>query len=140
MGTEGSDTPLEKLGESTCWSLLRTVDVGRIAVATDDGGVDIFPINFVVDHGTIVFRTAAGTKLTRLSHGGEVSFEADDSDLDDGVAWSVVVRGAAETIHDRTDLFDSFDLELRPWHASHKPFFVRLVPTSTTGRRFTVTS
>ena len=108
-GSDGVETPLEVLSESECWRLLRTVDVGRIAMATDDCSVDIFPINFVVDHGTIVFRTAAGTKLTRAAKASEVAFEADDSDLDgDGAAWSVVVRGVAETIEGRTELFDAF--------------------------------
>ena len=138
--TEPDDTPLEVLSESECWRLLRGVDVGRIAIATEDHRVEIFPVNFVVDHGTIVFRTAAGTKLTRAARASEVAFEADDSDLEgDGVAWSVVVRGAAERIEGRTDVFDAFGLDLRPWHASNKPYFVRLVPTETSGRRFVVT-
>ncbi len=137
---EPDETPLEVLSESECWQLLRSVDVGRIAMATDDGSVEIFPINFVVDHGTIVFRTAAGTKLTRAAKAEEVGFEADDSDLEgDGVAWSVVVRGPAETIDGGDELFDAFELDLRPWHASNKPYFVRLVPRMTSGRRFVVT-
>ena len=134
------ETPLEVLSESECWRLLRSVDVGRIAMATEDCSVDIFPINFVVDHGTIVFRTAAGTKLTRAAKASEVAFEADDSDLEgDGIAWSVVVRGTAEAIEGHNDLFEAFELDVRPWHASNKPYFVRLVPHSTSGRRFVVT-
>ena len=130
------DDSLEILSESECWRLLRLVDVGRIAIPTDDHGVDVFPINFVVDHGTIVFRTAAGTKLTRVERAPVVAFEADDSNLDNGIAWSVVVKGHAEMIDDLTDVLDVFELDVRPWHESNKPYFVRLAPTSTTGRRF----
>ncbi len=36
------------------------------------------------------------------------------------------------------DLFESFDLNVRPWHVSRKPHFVRVVPMLTTGRRFEV--
>ena len=39
-----------------------SAQVGRLAVSIKEQP-DIFPINFVVDHGTVVFRTAEGTKL-----------------------------------------------------------------------------
>lgn len=53
---------MDILTDDECWELLRTATVGRLAV--DVGGrPDIYPINFVIDDGTIVFRTGAGTKL-----------------------------------------------------------------------------
>jgi uncharacterized protein len=45
-----------------CWALLRSQEAGRLAVLIADRP-EIFPINYVVDHGTVVFRTAEGTKL-----------------------------------------------------------------------------
>lgn len=132
--------PLEELSESECWTLLRTVDVGRLAAPSGRGGVDIFPVNHIVDQGSIVFRTAAGTKVTEAVEAAEVAFEADnaacshDAQLDD--PWSVVVHGVAELITTQTGLFDSFELTVRPWHVSNKPYFIRLVPTSVSGRRF----
>ena len=45
-----------------CLDLLRRREVGRLAVSITDHP-DIFPINDVVDRGTVVFRTAEGTKL-----------------------------------------------------------------------------
>ena len=50
------------LDTHTCLDLLRTSEVGRLAVSITDHP-DIFPINYVVDRGTVVFRTAEGTKL-----------------------------------------------------------------------------
>jgi len=132
--------PLGELSESECWTLLRTVDVGRLATPTARGGVDIFPVNHLVDQGSIVFRTALGTKLTHALDATEIAFEADnaarthDEQHDD--PWSVVVHGTAEKIIRHTELFDSFDLAVRPWHVSNKPYFVRLVPTAVSGRRF----
>ena len=38
---------------------------------------DIFPINYVVDHGAVVFRTAEGTKLAAAVLGQGVAFEID---------------------------------------------------------------
>lgn len=133
-----NEDPMEVLGESDCWALLRNTSVGRIAYPTAGGGVEIFPINHIVDQGSIVFRTAAGTKLAGATNAAEVVFEADNSNIERGAAWSVIVKGHAEMITVANDLFESFDLNVRPWHASRKPYFVRVVPISTTGRRFNV--
>ena len=48
--------------------------MGRLAVVVA-GHPDIFPINYVVDHASIVIRTAAGTKLAG-SKSRQVAFEA----------------------------------------------------------------
>jgi uncharacterized protein len=134
------DDQPEVLDESTCWELLRTVDVGRLAIPTPDGRVEIFPVNHIVDQGSIVFRTAMGTKLSSATAATEVAFEADNSGEHAGMAWSVVLHGRAELITHPTELFDSFELDVRPWHASRKPYFVRVAPTSVSGRRFVVDS
>lgn len=136
------DQPLEELSESECWTLLRTVGIGRLAAPTARGGVEIFPVNHVVDQGSIVFRTALGTKLTTALDALEVAFEADNaastvSEQDDD-PWSVVVHGTADLIKLDTELFDTFELAVRPWHSSNKPYFVRLVPTVVSGRRFRI--
>jgi nitroimidazol reductase NimA-like FMN-containing flavoprotein (pyridoxamine 5'-phosphate oxidase superfamily) len=100
---------------------------------------DIFPINYVVDHGTIVFRTAEGTKFAAAVLGTGVAFETDGYDAKTGEAWSVVIKGVATEIQNMYELFDAQDLPLFPWTASPKHRFVRIVPELTTGRRFTVT-
>jgi len=136
--------PLERLSESQCWTLLRTVDVGRLATQSAHGGVDVFPVNHVVDQGSIVFRTSLGSKLTNALGATEVAFEADnaartiDEQIDD--PWSVVIHGTAKLITLETELFDSFELTVHPWHVSDKPYFVRLIPTLVSGRRFRIAS
>ena len=72
--------------------LLRSSVVGRLAVSITEYP-DIFPINYVVDHGCIVFRTAEGTKLAAAVLGRGVAFEVDGYDQARGEAWSVVVKG-----------------------------------------------
>jgi nitroimidazol reductase NimA-like FMN-containing flavoprotein (pyridoxamine 5'-phosphate oxidase superfamily) len=99
---------------------------------------DIFPINFVVDHGTVVFRTAEGTKLAASVLGQAVAFEVDGYDAASGEAWSVVIKGHASEIQRMQELFDASELPLFPWHAAPKPRFVRIVPDELTGRRFHV--
>jgi len=128
---------MEELGVAECWSLLRREEVGRLAVSIADHP-DIFPINYLVDGESIVFRTAAGTKLAASVLGKGVAFEIDGYDAIAGDAWSVVVKGYAREIEHMLDYFDADDLPLFPWHASVKPNIVRVTPDIITGRRFHV--
>jgi uncharacterized protein len=123
------------LAVNVCWALLRSHEVGRLAVSIADRP-EIFPINYVVDHGTVVFRTAEGTKLAGAIQ-RDVAFEADGYEPGTGEAWSVVVKGRAEEIA-RHELLDTADLPLFPWHTAPKQRFVRIVPDEVTGRRFRV--
>jgi nitroimidazol reductase NimA-like FMN-containing flavoprotein (pyridoxamine 5'-phosphate oxidase superfamily) len=129
--------PADRLESSTCWALLRTVQVGRLAVVVD-GKPEIFPLNHVVDHGSIVFRTADGTKLAAAVAGRPVAYESDGFDAETSEAWSVVFKGTASEIHDLDDLVAASLLPLEPWQGSPKHRFVRIVPEEVSGRRFTV--
>ena len=133
MGHEKS--PVEQLSEDTCWALLRTTAVGRLAVWVDDHP-DIFPLNYAVDHGTVVFRSAAGTKVSAALSDSPVALEADGYDPETSQAWSVVVRGDAQRISRPQELIDTLELPLFPWQAGDKGQFIRIVPTTTSGRRF----
>ena len=117
--------------------LLRSTEVGRLAVSITDHP-DIFPVNFVIDRGTVVFRTAEGTKLAAAVLGRAVAFEVDGYNSDSGEAWSVVVKGHAVEIERMQDLFDALDLPLFPWHSAPKHRFVRIEPHQISGRRFHV--
>jgi nitroimidazol reductase NimA-like FMN-containing flavoprotein (pyridoxamine 5'-phosphate oxidase superfamily) len=130
--TGGNDIAV--LSADDCWALLRTAAVGRLAVVTD-GHPDIFPVNFAVDGGTVVFRTAGGGKLT-AALGAPVAFEADGAE--DGHAWSVVLRGRAAQVLGTEGLLDTLALDLHPWQAGEKGRFVRITPTQLSGRRFPV--
>jgi nitroimidazol reductase NimA-like FMN-containing flavoprotein (pyridoxamine 5'-phosphate oxidase superfamily) len=130
------DTPVPpvRIPEHECWLLLREAMVGRLAVVVDDAP-ELFPVNHVVDHGTLVFRTAEGTKLA-AAVGHQVAYEVDGFDPGDGEAWSVVVHGVAREVRELHDVLDALQLPLVPWHADPKPRLVRIEPTSVTGRRF----
>lgn len=130
-----SDTT--ELSVSECWALARSAPVGRLAV-TVGGGPDIFPVNHVVDHGTIVIRTAAGTKLG-ASDKQPVAFETDGYDVDRGEAWSVVVKGVARAVEDLYEVIDVLQLPVFPWQGGPKPYFLRIEPRLVTGRRVRVT-
>lgn len=131
-------THVEHLDSRQCLDLLRQVSVGRLAVWIDDHP-DIFPLNYTVDHGTLVFRTHEGTKLSGALGETPVALEADGVDAVSGMAWSVVVKGKAAALAGTEEVLDSASLFLFPWQAGRKDHFVRITPDSITGRRFHVT-
>jgi nitroimidazol reductase NimA-like FMN-containing flavoprotein (pyridoxamine 5'-phosphate oxidase superfamily) len=135
--TTARTTEIEELDHPACWELLRAGEVGRLAVAIA-GHPDIFPVNYVVDHGSIVFRTEAGTKLAAAVLGTGVAFEIDGRDDATGTAWSVVAKGVAHEVVQLHDYVDALDLPLHPWAGGSKSRFVRILPDVLTGRRFTV--
>jgi nitroimidazol reductase NimA-like FMN-containing flavoprotein (pyridoxamine 5'-phosphate oxidase superfamily) len=130
-------TPMQILSLDQCWALLRSSEVGRLAVCIANHP-DLFPINYVVDHGTLVFRTAEGTKLAASVLGRAVAFEIDGYEPARNEAWSVVVKGQAREALSLHEVLSNLELPLFPWHRSPKPRFVQIVPDEVTGRRFTV--
>ena len=88
-----SQDELEELTRAECLELLRTHDFGRVALVVE-GRPLIFPVNYGMEGDTVVFRTGPGTKL-RWAPMRRVAFEVDEIDRDRGVAWSVLVQGAA---------------------------------------------
>jgi nitroimidazol reductase NimA-like FMN-containing flavoprotein (pyridoxamine 5'-phosphate oxidase superfamily) len=135
MSTESENLTVE-LDESACWALLRSAAVGRLAIVVSHRP-EVFPINFVVDHATVVFRTAEGTKLD-WSAGRDVAFEVDGYEPESREAWSVVVKGLAREIKRMHEALEALELPLFPWQASSKPHIVRIEPEAITGRRFRV--
>ena len=134
-----ASSAVEVLDANACWDLLRGVSVGHLAVLVD-GHPEIFPVNYKVDHGSVVFRTGDGTKLHAAARPTAVALEADGTDQDKRTAWSVHVKGHAEVLEPSPELMAGVGLTLFPWQAGHKDHFVRIVPTTVSGRRFTVTS
>lgn len=126
---------LEMLPLADCLRLLTTVPVGRLGFDVD-GEVVILPVNHAVDGDTVVFRAAAGSKLSAAEGQRTVVFEADDYDARTRTGWSVLVNGRAETIYDETEIQALGRLELAPWpDAVDRPSWVRIRPSSVTGRR-----
>jgi nitroimidazol reductase NimA-like FMN-containing flavoprotein (pyridoxamine 5'-phosphate oxidase superfamily) len=126
-------TPITELSTERCWALLEANPMGRLAAAAA-GEVDIFPINYIVDAGTLVFRTAPGTKLVELTIHSSVALEIDG--YSETEAWSVVVKGRAAAVESRREADALERLPLTPWIPTPKFVFVRITPTEVSGRRF----
>ncbi len=123
-----------ELTRSECFELLANEHLGRVAV-TDDRGPVVFPVNFVLDRHTVVFRTEAGTKLHAASRGSRVCFEVDGTDLAAHTRWSVIVRGEITEVTDRAELARLRELPLRVWGPGARNHYVRILPAQLTGRR-----
>lgn len=125
------------LDPAACWDLLASAEVGRLAVAVGRHP-DVFPVNYLVDQTSIVFRTGEGTKLAAIVTNPDVAFEADGYHSETGEAWSVVVKGYAAEITRVFDLPDTSVLPAAPWQAGVKSRMVRIVPEQISGRQFHV--
>jgi uncharacterized protein len=131
----GAPADVSELSERECWARLRTEAYGRLGVIGPDGPA-IYPINALVDHGSIVFRTTEGGKLDALRADPRVAFEVDGWDREDQMAWSVLLTGIAHEVTQMIESLDVTEIGVTPWQAGSKPTFVRLVPNSVTGRSF----
>ncbi|MGC7271003.1 pyridoxamine 5'-phosphate oxidase family protein [Mycobacteroides abscessus subsp. abscessus] len=124
--------PVTLLEKYESWTLLSSAKLGRLVVI--DGKPEIFPINFVTQRGTVLFRTAEGTKLFGAVVSDQVLFEADD--YNDIGGWSVVVRGAAQVLSTSVEIDEADGAGLYPWIPTLKLHYVRIIPAQITGRRF----
>lgn len=131
--TSETDQPVTILSASESWDLLASVTLGRL-VTDVDGQPEIFPVNFVVQRRTILFRTAEGTKLVSAAINNHVVFEGDDHGTSEG--WSVIVKGLARMLRTNEELEEAERAQLLPWTATLKQHYVRIQPVSISGRRF----
>lgn len=83
-------SPVTRLSEAEAWELLRSSPVGRLATVINRQP-DVFPVNFVVEGTSVIFRTAEGSKLLQVTVNERVAFQADGWVTDTG--WSVVAKG-----------------------------------------------
>lgn len=126
---------LEILPFDMCLDLLATVPVGRVSFFAD-GEIVVLPVNHVVDGQDPIFCTTRGSKLSAAEGQNLVAFEADDYDERTQSGWSVLVNGRAQGVYEDAEIERLSRLGLHPWvTAVERPFWVRIRPTSISGRR-----
>ncbi len=128
-----SEEPVTVLDEDESWELLSSAALGHL-VTCAGSRPEIFPVNFVAQRPTVLFRTAEGTKLLGSVINKHVAFEADSHSLDEG--WSVIVQGTAEVLSTSAEIAEADRAGLRPWVATLKLRYVRIHAESISGRRF----
>lgn len=124
---------LAQLSTEECWDKLGTHGVGRIAVPVQPGPA-VLPVNYLVDSGTVVYRTGAGD-AAEPAPGEGVSFQVDQIDDRLSRGWSVLLTGTAERVDDpaQSDVLAARAPE--PWAGGNRPVWIRIRPKSVTGRR-----
>ena len=127
----------QELARSECFRLLASQHLGRV-VLIDELGPAAFPVNYVLDGHTVLFRTDEGSKLDAALRGARVAFQIDGADQASRTGWSVLVRAEAVEVIDSDDLARLGELPLYPWAPGAKTHYVRLLPALLTGRRIAV--
>ncbi|MBO1414500.1 pyridoxamine 5'-phosphate oxidase family protein [Streptomyces sp. FH025] len=122
------------LTEPQCWELLGTHGIGRIGLPVEPAPI-VLPVNYAVDAGTVVYRTAAeGAAAPRA--GAPVSFQVDHIDDRRSRGWSVLMVGEAQHVGDPAEQERLAALPgATPWAGGSRPLWVRIRPYKVTGRR-----
>ncbi|MGW1225011.1 helix-turn-helix domain-containing protein [Streptomyces sp. NPDC001515] len=126
-----------ELDASDSWALLGDHGVGRVALGGADGPV-VFPVNYQVLDGEIMFSTAEHSSLA-MAEGTEIAFEADHIDDAFSRGWSVLLVGPVHGVVDeqvarrlRESAYSS------PWAGDGRDHVMMLSPRRVTGRRIIV--
>jgi len=98
MAAQHNEPRFRDLSHDECLALLARHHVGRLAYSFHDR-VDIEPIGFVYADGSVVFRTAPGSKFLTLKHHPWVALEIDE--VEGMFDWrSVVAHGTTYVLTD----------------------------------------
>ena len=134
MGIIEGRTWLEIMNPTECWDLLGREEIGRLAVLVD-GVPEIYPVNFVLDGHTVLFRTDPGSKLRGLVRSPTVCFEVDGVDAVTELGWSVMLKGKASELSAASDAAAAHKLPLHYWAHGDKTHWIRIDPSEVSGRR-----
>lgn len=126
-----------ELDRDECRRLLAGTSLGRLAINVPGWPPVIRPINYVFDQssGSVVFRSAQGSKFTALLLSGQTAFEIDGVEPQDETGWSVIVVGVVEEITNAVEVSRLERLGLRPWAPGDKPHWLRIRSMVVSGRR-----
>jgi nitroimidazol reductase NimA-like FMN-containing flavoprotein (pyridoxamine 5'-phosphate oxidase superfamily) len=126
---------LHELTRAQSFAFLRTVPIGRVGISRVEGPL-IHPVNFIVLHESVVFRTVPSLKLWAAAANATVAFEADAYASDGSWGWTVLITGTAEEVTKRSDVEELRVELLRSWAFPAADRLVRIAPERVTGRGF----
>jgi uncharacterized protein len=125
--------PVAVLSREQCLRLMVSVPVGRI-IYTRRAMPAIELVNFAMNAGDIVIRTAPSGKLMAAVRGAVVAFQADLIDPATRSAWSVTAIGHAREVTDPADLGMLRSTGPRPWVHGDRHYFIRITPRQLSGQ------
>jgi nitroimidazol reductase NimA-like FMN-containing flavoprotein (pyridoxamine 5'-phosphate oxidase superfamily) len=140
-GQELADTRafLESMDEAECLRLISPGGIGRLAY-TGRYGLTVFPVNYKLHNGSILFRTSQNSPTdedlrTGIAHAEyEVAFEIDDIDPVTQVGWSVLIQGSAHHMASEAEQAEVRESGVEPWAGGPREHGIRITPIRVTGR------
>jgi uncharacterized protein len=124
---------LKVLDREQCLRRLEAHGVGRIG-AIVCGRPVVYPVNYAIHDGAIVFRTRRGGELDSATNGEAAAFEIDGIDHLYHEGWSVLVVGRCSPVNDVAELEGLRDVRLSPWADERRDRFVRIPFDKVSGR------
>jgi uncharacterized protein len=125
---------LEHMPVRECLRLMASVPVGRI-IYTRNALPAAELVNFEVDCGDIVIRTACSGKLDTAIANTVVAFETDDAGDASHTGWSVTVVGRSQEITDAGEIARLHGTGIQAWAPGERDHFIRITPGIVTGCR-----
>jgi nitroimidazol reductase NimA-like FMN-containing flavoprotein (pyridoxamine 5'-phosphate oxidase superfamily) len=138
-GSSETTRRLAVLTAAECRILLDSQEVGRV-VFLDGPGPVALPVNYALDAGDIVFRTASCSSVLASTYLSRVSFEVDDFDDVRREGWSVLATGRITEVDDDAELLRLEELGVMPWAEEGRTRYLRLNVLTITGRRLAATA
>ncbi len=107
---------IQVLSKQDCLDLLKTNPIGRVALTLNALPV-IFPVNYALVGGSVVFGAEAGSSLAKAADGAVAAFQADSYDEASRSGWTVMAVGQASHLRDAETLgrLDLGGLLPEPW-------------------------
>ena len=122
------------LDRADCLRLLAGAQVGRV-VHTDRALPACTPVNFRLLGESVVFRTAASSRLAAATTDAVVAFEVDEFDVGTRTGWTVLVTGVATVVRDVSTLVRLDQLGLVSWAGADRQQWFRVAVADVSGRR-----
>lgn len=134
-----ADRVIEELDEDQCLALIAPGGIGRIGYTSRFGQV-VLPVNYALQDGAIVFRTAENGPIDEDLRTGiadaayKVAFEIDSIDTAGQQGWSVLIQGPAHHVTPAGQ-DTARKAGVNSWAPGDRELFVQIVPSRITGRR-----
>ncbi|WP_235967198.1 pyridoxamine 5'-phosphate oxidase family protein [Herbidospora solisilvae] len=139
MRDSGPST-LEELSEKECLQLAEQGGIGRVAFGGAVVGPTVFPVNYRLINGQVVFRIRKGGTMDESISSGiddvevKIAFQIDHIDERNRNGWSVLIQGPAHHVSE-SELSATGADDVDSWAGDSRDHYIRIAPQRVTGRR-----
>ena len=134
MASDHDEYGLIRMDVDECWEFLARRSLGRVGLIHLDDPM-VFPVNYLLDDRSVVFRTAPGTKLSIAGSARPVVFEVDEATELFEAGTSVMVHGTMHEVMNGVERDRLAKLPLRMWAPGDRDHIIRIEPDRVSGRQ-----